>query len=269
MEPFEHLWELAAILRAADRRLGRAYLLGWAEGLASGRPALEVIQARFGVTVPGRVQGTSAEACAFRHTYEHMSPPRDRGARIGYEYDLKVGGTSPGRGPPRLALRCSSCRGPGCRGTIAHRFQRRSSTRSPARSPTSPKPGHPRCRTTIYKMTIPTVVTPKEASSLAHDRSTHAPVRRRVHRAGVHRSAREPGATGEPARHAARRVAGQPASGLGRGGRGCLRLAGGPARRGNAGPVAGPQPCPGRIGSRWESASRPTPVAAYRRSLEK
>ena len=49
MEPFEDPWELAAILRAADRRLGRACLLGWAADLDPGHPALIVLRARFGL----------------------------------------------------------------------------------------------------------------------------------------------------------------------------------------------------------------------------
>lgn len=52
MEPFEDPWELAAILRAADRRLGRACLLGWAAGLDGGHPALIVLGARFGLAPP-------------------------------------------------------------------------------------------------------------------------------------------------------------------------------------------------------------------------
>jgi hypothetical protein len=47
MESFEDPWELAAILRAADRRLGRACLLNWAQALDPEHPALAVIQARF------------------------------------------------------------------------------------------------------------------------------------------------------------------------------------------------------------------------------
>ncbi len=50
MEPFEDPWELAAILLAANRRLGRACLLGWAAELDQGRPALIVLRARFGLT---------------------------------------------------------------------------------------------------------------------------------------------------------------------------------------------------------------------------
>ena len=46
MEPFEDSWELGAILRAADRRLGQAYLLEWARGLDSEHPALLVLRAR-------------------------------------------------------------------------------------------------------------------------------------------------------------------------------------------------------------------------------
>ena len=52
MEPFEDPWELAAILRAADRRLGRACLLGWAVGLDQDHPALIVLEARFGMAAP-------------------------------------------------------------------------------------------------------------------------------------------------------------------------------------------------------------------------
>lgn len=53
MEPFEDPWELGAVLRAADRRLGRACLLDWAQGLDPEHPALVVIGARFGGAVPG------------------------------------------------------------------------------------------------------------------------------------------------------------------------------------------------------------------------
>jgi hypothetical protein len=49
MQPFEDPWELGAILRAADRRLGRDRLLTWAAGLDPEYPALEVIRARFGL----------------------------------------------------------------------------------------------------------------------------------------------------------------------------------------------------------------------------
>lgn len=69
MEPFEDPWELAAILRAADRRSGRACLLGWAAGLDPGHPALEVIRARFGVAIPEQTRGAPAaarEPCARR-----------------------------------------------------------------------------------------------------------------------------------------------------------------------------------------------------------
>jgi hypothetical protein len=52
MEPFEDPWELAAILRAADRRLGRACLLGWAADLDPDHPALIVLGARFGLAAP-------------------------------------------------------------------------------------------------------------------------------------------------------------------------------------------------------------------------
>jgi hypothetical protein len=48
-EPFEmDGWELTEILRAADRRLGREALLGWAEDLDEGHPALKVLVARYG-----------------------------------------------------------------------------------------------------------------------------------------------------------------------------------------------------------------------------
>lgn len=48
MEPFEDPWELAAILRAADRRLGRACLIDWTRTLDAEHPAQVVIAARFG-----------------------------------------------------------------------------------------------------------------------------------------------------------------------------------------------------------------------------
>ena len=48
-EPFEDPWELAAILRAADRRLGRNCLLDWTRELDRNHPALEVIKVRFGL----------------------------------------------------------------------------------------------------------------------------------------------------------------------------------------------------------------------------
>ncbi len=47
MQPFHDPWELAAILRAADRRLGRETLLAWSRGLDAAHPALPVICARF------------------------------------------------------------------------------------------------------------------------------------------------------------------------------------------------------------------------------
>lgn len=50
MEPFEDPWELAAILRAADRRLGCERLLTWAETLDPEHPALPVVRARFGLS---------------------------------------------------------------------------------------------------------------------------------------------------------------------------------------------------------------------------
>lgn len=49
MEPFEDPWELGAILRAADRRLGRERLMAWAETLDPAHPATAVIRARFGL----------------------------------------------------------------------------------------------------------------------------------------------------------------------------------------------------------------------------
>ncbi len=61
MEPFEDPWELAAILRAADRRLGRACLLGWAANLDPGHPALIVLRARFGLVPSCPFQGVIAE----------------------------------------------------------------------------------------------------------------------------------------------------------------------------------------------------------------
>jgi hypothetical protein len=54
MEPFDDPWELAAILRAADRRLGRTCLLDWTRKLDHEHPALAVIRARFGATAPRR-----------------------------------------------------------------------------------------------------------------------------------------------------------------------------------------------------------------------
>ncbi len=66
MEPFEDPWELAAILRAADRRLGRACLLDWAQELDLEHPALVVIRARFAAAeslrhqkAPERSQGSA------------------------------------------------------------------------------------------------------------------------------------------------------------------------------------------------------------------
>jgi hypothetical protein len=50
MEPFDDPWELATILRAADRRLGRACLLDWMQKLDPEHPALVVIRARFPTT---------------------------------------------------------------------------------------------------------------------------------------------------------------------------------------------------------------------------
>ena len=52
MEPFEDPWELAAILRAADRRLGRQQLLAWGHTLDAEHPALLVLKTRFGVDLP-------------------------------------------------------------------------------------------------------------------------------------------------------------------------------------------------------------------------
>ena len=42
-------WELGDILRAADRRLGKARLLEWGKDLAPENPARKVLEARFGV----------------------------------------------------------------------------------------------------------------------------------------------------------------------------------------------------------------------------
>ncbi len=47
MEPVEDPWELAAILRAADRRLGRNVLLAWGSTLDAEHPACPVLHARF------------------------------------------------------------------------------------------------------------------------------------------------------------------------------------------------------------------------------
>jgi len=46
-QSFEDPWELAAFLRAADRRLGRDALLAWGSHLDSAHRALKVLQARF------------------------------------------------------------------------------------------------------------------------------------------------------------------------------------------------------------------------------
>lgn len=48
MEPFDDPWELAAILRAADRRLGKTCLLDWGGQLDADHPARHVLVARFG-----------------------------------------------------------------------------------------------------------------------------------------------------------------------------------------------------------------------------
>lgn len=48
MQPCDDPWELTAILRAADRRLGRSCLLTWAAELDHDHPALAVLTARFG-----------------------------------------------------------------------------------------------------------------------------------------------------------------------------------------------------------------------------
>ena len=61
MEPFENPWELAAVLHAADRRLGRACLLAWAGGLDPEHPALEIIRARFGVAIPEPARETPSD----------------------------------------------------------------------------------------------------------------------------------------------------------------------------------------------------------------
>ena len=47
MQPVHDPWELAAILRAADHRLGRETLLAWSRTLDDAHPALPVIRARF------------------------------------------------------------------------------------------------------------------------------------------------------------------------------------------------------------------------------
>jgi hypothetical protein len=50
-DPFEDDgWELTDILRAADRRLGRAVLKTWAKTLDDGHPAHAVLAARFGAS---------------------------------------------------------------------------------------------------------------------------------------------------------------------------------------------------------------------------
>ena len=72
MQPFEDPWELAAILRAADRQLGRACLLAWAAGLDPEHPALVVLKARFGDTVPK--QGHQA-SISLPTDYHPSSPP--------------------------------------------------------------------------------------------------------------------------------------------------------------------------------------------------
>ena len=49
-EPIEKdHWELGDILRAADRRLGKARLLAWGKDLAPENPARKVLEARFKV----------------------------------------------------------------------------------------------------------------------------------------------------------------------------------------------------------------------------
>ena len=55
MEPVEDPWELAAILRAADRRLGRDVLLAWGSTLDVEHPANPVLHARFS---PGTTIGS-------------------------------------------------------------------------------------------------------------------------------------------------------------------------------------------------------------------
>lgn len=55
MEPVEDPWKLAAILRAADRRLGREVLLAWGSTLDAKHPANPVLHARFS---PGRTTGS-------------------------------------------------------------------------------------------------------------------------------------------------------------------------------------------------------------------
>lgn len=69
MHPFEDPWEPAAILRAADRRLGRDVLLAWGSTLDAEHPACPVLHARFssgkastsrGTGNPSAIEATSA-----------------------------------------------------------------------------------------------------------------------------------------------------------------------------------------------------------------
>jgi hypothetical protein len=48
MEGFDDSWELTDVLRAADRRLGRATVTAWADTLDARHPARPVVEARFG-----------------------------------------------------------------------------------------------------------------------------------------------------------------------------------------------------------------------------
>jgi hypothetical protein len=62
LEPFEDPWELAAILRAADRRLGRACLLAWAQALDPAHPALiarSISLGSFAIRPDGRLDQTA------------------------------------------------------------------------------------------------------------------------------------------------------------------------------------------------------------------
>lgn len=69
MDAFEYPWELAAILRAADRRLGRDVLLAWGCTLDAEHPACPVLHARFssgrttgsrGASSPRAIEATNA-----------------------------------------------------------------------------------------------------------------------------------------------------------------------------------------------------------------
>ena len=70
LEPFEDPWELAAILRAADRRLGRACLLNWAAELDQAHPALIVLTARVGLSAHQPLEDDPRSTHAPRETRE-------------------------------------------------------------------------------------------------------------------------------------------------------------------------------------------------------